>query len=61
MDALAAALADERRSARLVIRLSRSDAAALEAKAAAAGLSKAEACRALVRHALRSEGELAAA
>lgn len=52
------ALAQERRSARLVLRLTPGDAAELEARAAAAGLSRTECARALVRAGL---SELAAA
>lgn len=52
------ALAEERRSARLVLRLNPTDAAELEARAAAAGLSRTECARAFVRAGL---SELAAA
>jgi len=52
------ALAEERRSARLVLRLNPTDAAELEARAAAAGLSRTECARAMVRAGL---AELAAA
>jgi hypothetical protein len=52
------ALAEERRSARLVLRLNPTDAAEVEARAVAVGLSRTELCRAFVRAGL---SELAAA
>lgn len=48
------ALAEERRTARLVLRLNPTDAAEVEARAAAAGLSRTELCRAFIRAGLRA-------
>lgn len=52
---IATAIASERRSARIVLRLTPGDAAALEARAADAGIDRASYARALVRAGLQSE------
>lgn len=54
------AIAEERRTARLVMRLTPTDAAELEAHAAAAGIDRASYARALVRAGLAAQSEVAA-
>lgn len=59
--AIVASLSEERRTVRLALRLTPGDAKALDNRARAAGLSRAQCGRALVRAALRDRLELAAA
>lgn len=55
------ALVEERRSARMVLRLTPGDAALLQARAAAAGIDRASCARALIRAGLAAQPELVAA
>lgn len=58
--AIEEALASERRSARLVLRFTPADLEQLHARAAAAGITRSEAARALIRAGLAAQSEVAA-